>query len=127
MDKFVRTAVVALAGTVALGTAGIAVANAQTADDDPVIKREDTSSSWVQSTTDPDDDVDPGLGQDDSPTQHSVNTVNTKNTVNTVNTKNTVNTTDTKNSVNTKNTAPTGNTAPSANTVTANTGPTDGR
>ena len=51
MHKLVRTGIVTLAGTVVLGTAGVAIAgSAQASDYDKVIKREDTSSSWVQST-----------------------------------------------------------------------------
>ena len=60
MHKLVRTGIVTLAGTVVLGTAGVAIAGtAQAADHDTVVKREDTSTSWVQSTNlddDPDDD-----------------------------------------------------------------------
>ena len=126
MHKLVRTGIVTLAGTVVLGTAGVAIAGgAQAKDGDKVVKREDTSSSWVQSTNlddDPDDDL---AGQDDSPTHHTVNTAPTTNTANTVNTANTSpmtnthntkNTAPTNNTVKTVNTAPTKNTAPTANT-----------
>ena len=114
MHKLVRTGIVTLAGTVVLGTAGVAIAgSAQASDHDKVIKREDTSSSWVQSTNlddDPDDD------RADSPTTHTANTVNTANTSPTTNTHNTKNTTPTQNTVKTVNTAPTKNTAPTNNT-----------
>ena len=89
MHKLVRTGIVTLAGTVVLGTAGVAIAGgAQAKDGDPVVKREDTSSSWVQSTN-LDDDPDDKAGQDDSPTTNTANTVNTANTSPTTNTKNT--------------------------------------
>lgn len=132
MDKFVRAGIVTLAGTVALGTAGFAVANASAGsqDKDPAAKREDTSTSWVQST-DLDDDPHDDLGDDgarnasqlasadDSPTHHTVNTTATGPTNNTVNTKDTknTNTANTKDSVNTN----TGNTSPSKNTVNTTT------
>ena len=119
MHKLVRTGIVTLAGTVVLGTAGVAIAgSAQAKDGDPVVKREDTSSSWVQSTNlddDPDDDQ-AKAGQDDSPTNHTVNTKNTANTANTAPTANTKNTAPTGNTVKTVNTAPTKNTAPTTNT-----------
>lgn len=112
MKTYVRTGIVVLAGSVAFGTAGFAVANASGSTDDrtpqdTVVKREDTATSWVQSTDLDDDPSDDDLGVD-GPTHHTVNTVNTKNTVNTANTKNTV---DTKNTAKTVNTAPTKNTA----------------
>ena len=117
MHKLVRTGIVTLAGTVVLGTAGVAIAgSAQASDHDKVIKREDTSSSWVQSTN---LDDDPDDGQADSPTTHTANTANTVNTTNTsptTNTHNTKNTTPTQNTVKTVNTAPTKNTAPTNNT-----------
>lgn len=108
MDKLVRTGIVTLAGTVALGTAGFFVAGAQ-ADDrsDPVVKREDTSTSWVQSTN-VDDDPDDGRGaDDDSPTTHTADTENTAPTKNTAHTVNTAPTKNTANTTPTKNTAPT--------------------
>ena len=108
MHKLVRTGIVTLAGTVVLGTAGVAIAGgAQAKDGDKVVKREDTSTSWVQSTNlddDPDDD------QADSPTTHTANTANTVNTTNTSPTTNTHNTVKTVNTAPTKNTAPTNNT-----------------
>lgn len=113
MHAYVRTGIVALAGTVAFGTAGFAVANAgsetgvTTAVKDTVVKREDTSSAWVQSTNlddDPDDRSD-RADDADSPTSHTGKTKHTKNTKNTKNTK------DTKNSKNTRNTGPTRDTA----------------
>ena len=117
MHKLVRTGIVTLAGTVVLGTAGVAIAGGAQADDqDKIVKREDTSTSWVQSTNlddDPDDDL---AGQDDSPTTNTANTVNTANTSPTTNTHNTKNTAPTNNTVKTVNTAPTKNTAPTANT-----------
>ena len=114
MHKLVRTGIVTLAGTVVLGTAGVAIAGSAQADDqDKVVKREDTSSSWVQSTNLDDDPDDDQAGKDDSPTNH---TVNTKNTANTVNTHQTKNTAPTNNTVKTVNTAPTKNTAPTADT-----------
>ncbi|MCW2790125.1 MAG: hypothetical protein JWP56_2428 [Aeromicrobium sp.] len=104
MNRFVRTGIVTLAGTVALGTAGFFVAGAAQADDhDPVVKREDTASSWVQSTNLDDDPQDDRGTDDDSPTTNTKNTKNTRNTRNTAPTKNTVNTV---------NTTPTRNTAP---------------
>ncbi|MET0953775.1 MAG: hypothetical protein ABWX57_10825 [Aeromicrobium sp.] len=105
MNRFVRTGIVTLAGTVALGTAGFFVAGAAQADDhDPVVKREDTASSWVQSTNLDDDPQDDRGTDDDSPTTHTKNTKNTRNTKNTAPTKNTVNTVNTTPS---RNTAPT--------------------
>lgn len=111
MDKLVRTGIVTLAATVALGAAGFAVAGASTVEPDPVVKREDTSTSWVQSTdVDVDDD---DLRDDDGD-------------VNTVNTANTLNTKDTKNTVNTKNSAPTANTVKTVNSApTKNSAPTN--
>ncbi|MCW2824211.1 MAG: hypothetical protein JWQ91_1128 [Aeromicrobium sp.] len=98
MNRFVRTGIVTLAGTVALGTAGFFVAGAAQADDhDPVVKREDTASSWVQSTNLDDDPQDDRGTDDDSPTTNTKNTKNTKNTAPTKNTVNTVNTTPTRN------------------------------
>jgi len=123
MHKLVRTGIVTLAGTVVLGTAGVAIAGgAQAKDGDKVVKREDTSTSWVQSTNLDDDPDDDQAGKADSPTHHTVNTTpttNTHNTANTANTSpttNTANTAPTKNTVKTVNTAPTKNTAPTANT-----------
>lgn len=123
MHKLVRTGIVTLAGTVVLGTAGVAIAGgAQAKDGDPVVKREDTSTSWVQSTNLDDDPDDDQAGTADSPTHHTVNTANTKNTAPTTNTSPTTNT---HNTVKTVNTAPTKNTAPTANTApTTNTAPT---
>lgn len=108
MNKLVRTGIVSVAATVALGTAGFAVANAATGTPDPVAKRDDTSTSWTQST-----DADDDLRDDDA----DGNTVNTANTSNTKNTKNTKNSAPTKNSVKTVNTMPTKNTAPTNNSA----------
>jgi len=113
MHTLVRTGIVAVAGSVAIGTAGFALAGATAKDADPVVKREDTSSSWVQSANVDDDPDDDQAGRADSPTHH---TVNTANTANTANTKNTAPTTNTHPTVKTVNTAPTRNTAPTANT-----------
>ncbi|MEV7396813.1 hypothetical protein [Aeromicrobium sp. NPDC092404] len=117
MHKLVRTGIVTLAGTVVLGTAGVAIAGTAQADDrDTVAKREDTSTTWVQSTNlddDPEDDDQAKAGQADSPTNHTVNTKNTAPTKNTANTKNTA---PTKNTAKTVNTAPTKNTAPTTST-----------
>jgi hypothetical protein len=110
MHTLVRTGIVAVAGSVAIGTAGFALAGATAKDADPVVKREDTSSSWVQSANVDDDPDDDQAGRADSPTHHTVNTANTKNT------KNTSPTTNTHHTVKTVNTAPTRNTAPTANT-----------
>ena len=115
---FLRNSVfVTVAATVGLGTAGFAVATASTSSDTPepvVVKREDTSTSWTQST-DLDDDVRDDV-DDDSPTVDTAGTVATRNT--TV-TKNTAPTQDqpTQNTVKTVKTAPTKNTAPTANTA----------
>ena len=114
MHKLVRTGIVTLAGTVVLGTAGVAIAGTdQASDHDKVVKREDTSTSWVQSTNLDDDPDDDQAGKADGPTTHTANTVNTANTSPTTNTKNTA---PTNNTVKTVNTAPTKNTAPTANT-----------
>ena len=111
MNGIVKTGIVAVAGSVALGTVGVVIASTANADDDPALKREDTSSSWVTPALDDNDDND-----DDSPT---TNTANTKNSSPTTNTKNT---TDTENTKNTGPTANTKNTGP-----TDNTGATDGQ
>ncbi|WP_332641671.1 hypothetical protein [Aeromicrobium sp.] len=75
MDKFVRTGIVTLAGTVALGTAGLAIASAN--DNDAPVKREDTSVPWMQDTDDnddltPDDDTATGAS---TPSRASVRSV----------------------------------------------------
>ena len=117
MNTFIRAGIVTVAATVGLGTAGFAVATASTSSDtrEPVVvKREDTSTSWTQ-TTDLDDDLRDDV-DDDSPTVDTVPTTATKNT--TV-TKNTAPTQDspTQNTVKTVNSAPTKNTAPTAPTA----------
>ncbi|MBD8605935.1 hypothetical protein IFT73_03640 [Aeromicrobium sp. CFBP 8757] len=116
MNTFIRTGIVTVAATVGLGTAGFAVATASTSSDtpEPVVKREDTSTSWTQST-DLDDDVRDDVDED-SPTVDTAGTIATRNT--TV-TKDTAPTQDqpTQNTVKTVKTAPTKNTAPTANTA----------
>lgn len=117
MKTSVRAGIVTVAATVALGTAGFAVASAGTTDTkDPVVKREDTASSWTQSTNvDDDDDLRDDTTDDvpnDSPT-------NTGNTAHTVNTAPTTNTAPTKNTIKTVNSAPTKNSAPTADTASA--------
>ena len=91
MKTLVRAGIVTVAATVGLGTAGFAVASAADTQEPVVVKREDTSSSWTQST-DVDDDLDDldDLREDlddvegvDSPTSNTVNTVNTTATKNT--------------------------------------------
>ncbi|KAA1376501.1 hypothetical protein [Aeromicrobium fastidiosum] len=121
MKTLVRAGIVTVAATVGLGTAGFAVASASTADtqEPVVVKREDTSSSWTQST-----DVDDDLRDDlddvdgvDSPTGSTVNTVNTTATKNTAPTKNTpTKNTPTGNTVKTVPSMPTKNTAPTSAT-----------
>jgi hypothetical protein len=111
MKTSVRAGIVTVAATVALGTAGFAVASADS--QEPVVKREDTASSWTQSTNvDDDDDLrDDSVGDTagDSPTNtaNTVNTAPTKNTALTKNTAPTKNTVKTVNSVPTKNSTPT--------------------
>ncbi len=114
MKTSVRTGIVAVAGAVALGTIGFGASAIADGDDAATLKRDDTTTGWVQSTDlddDPDGD-DVQRGGADSQTL----TNNTRNTVQTVKT------------APTKNTAPTVNTAPTNNTVntapTTNTGPT---
>lgn len=132
MDKFVRTGIVTLAATVALGTAGFAVAsaNADSPDTKPVVKREDTSSSWVQSANvddDPNDDPqDDASGRADSPTHHSTNTTLTDNTRHSKVTKNTTLTKDSAPTNNTVQSKVTKDSAPTKNThQTVNSTPTD--
>ena len=83
MNTFVRTGIITVATTVGLGTAGFAVASAAPSQD-PVVKREDTSSSWVQSTHLDDDDLRDDV--DDSPTVNTLPTGSTAPTAQTVST-----------------------------------------
>ncbi len=118
MNTFIRAGIVTVAATVGLGTAGFAVATASTSSDtrEPVVvKREDTSTSWTQ-TTDLDDDLRDDV-DDDSPTVGTVGTVPTKNTTVTKNTAPTQGDAPTQNTVKTVKTAPTKNTAPTAPTA----------
>ena len=93
MNLSIRTGIVAVAGTLALGTAGFAVSAASADDDrDPALKREDTATSWtVPAADDTDDDRDrDGVTNGTQQTRGTAQTVKTAPT---------------------KNTAPTGNTA----------------
>ncbi len=113
MNTYLRAGIVTLAATVGLGTAGLAVANAGTEPQEPLVKREDTSSSWTQSTNLDDDDLRDDL--DDSPTINTVNTAPTAPTANTAPTAPTVDTA-TNNTVKTVPSTPTRNTAPTSGT-----------
>lgn len=77
MNTLIRSGIVTVAGAVAVGALGIGVASVAQADDnDPVLKREDTSSSWVVPSADTDDD---NGDLDDGPTTNTANSVNSTN------------------------------------------------
>lgn len=104
MKTTARTAIAAVAGTLALGTAGFALSSAHAdGDRDPVLKRDDSTASWVVTADDTDDD-----DRDDD-----LSTTVTRGTRNTAPTKNTA---PTRNTAKTVASAPTRNTAPTTGT-----------
>lgn len=115
MQKLIRYSIAAVAASVAVGGVGAVAVSARAdqpgtdqGDQQTIVKREDTATSWDAPALDDDNGDDDGanLKSDDSPTHHStltnssVNTNNSANTKDSINTKNSVNT---KNSINTKN------------------------
>ena len=109
MKLSTRTAIAAVAGSLALGTAGFAMAsaNADDVDRDPALKREDTTASWtVPAADDDDDNRDRDRDANTNLTQQTRGTAQTHQTVKTVKTAPTKNTNKTVNTAPTKNTEP---------------------
>lgn len=89
MKLSTRSVIAGVAGTLALGTAGFALSSAHASDDrEPLLKRDDSTASWVVTADDTDDD-----DRDDD-----LNTNVTRQTVNTAQSAPTKNTAPTRDS-----------------------------
>lgn len=79
MNSTIRTGIAALAGTIALTTGGVIVAQAAVGSSPEQAKREDTTTGVVSTVDDePTPDPDPTNDPVADPTLNSVNTVNTR-------------------------------------------------